>query len=106
MREISPPELKRRLEQAGTDLVLLDVREPWEVERVCLPDTVCIPSGEIGARLHELDAGAETVVLCHHGIRSRAICRYLDSLQFSSTVNLTGGIDAWARQVDPSMPTY
>ena len=105
-REISPEELKRRLERGPSAPVLLDVREPWEVERACLPGARCIPSGQIAHRLDELDANAETVVLCHHGVRSRAVCRFLDSRAFSGTFNLTGGIDAWARRIDPSMPTY
>ena len=105
MREMSPEELRRRLADADAP-VLLDVREPWEVARAGLPGARCIPAGEVAHRLDELDAQAETVVFCHHGVRSRAVCRFLDSRAFAATVNLTGGIDAWARRVDPAVPTY
>ena len=107
MRNISPVELKRRLDRDAPLPFLLDVREPWEIERACLPHSHCIPMGELTARLQELDPDRETVVLCHHGIRSRSVCRFLEQhMQFSNVLNLDGGIDAWARQVDPAVPTY
>ena len=107
MRNISPAELKRRLDSDTPPPLLLDVREPWEVERARLPQSCCIPLGELTARLRELDPDQETVVLCHHGIRSRSVCLFLEqNMQFSNVLNLDGGIDAWARQVDPAVPTY
>ena len=63
--------------------------------------------GELAARLPELDPDQETVVICHYGSRSRSVCLFLEQhLQFSDVINLDGGIDAWARQVDPAVPTY
>ena len=107
MRNISPAELERRLNSDAPPPLLLDVREPWEVERACLPHSHCIPIKELTARLQELDPDQETVVLCHHGIRSRSVCLFLERhMQFSKVLNLDGGIDAWARQVDPAVPTY
>ena len=107
MQNISPAELKRRLDSDAPLPLLLDVREPWEVERACLPHSHCIPMGELAARLQELDPDRETVVLCHHGIRSRSVGLFLEQhMQFSNVLNLDGGIDAWARQVDPAVPTY
>ena len=107
MQDITPAELQQRLAADTPPPLLLDVREPWEIERARLPHSHCIPMGELQARANELDPDQETVVLCHHGIRSRSVCLFLEQhLRFSSVLNLAGGIDAWARQVDPSIPTY
>ena len=107
MQNISPTELQQRLNSDTPPPLLLDIREPWEVERACLPHSLCIPMGELQTRLQELDPNQETVVLCHHGIRSRSVCLFLEqNMQFSDVLNLVGGIDAWARQVDPAVPTY
>ena len=107
MQNISPAELKQRLDSGASPPLLLDIREPWEIERACLPHSYCIPMGELAARLQELDPDQETVVLCHHGIRSRSVCLFLEQhMQFSNVLNLDGGIDAWARQVDSAIPTY
>lgn len=107
MRNISPAELKQRLDSDAPLPLLLDVREPWEIERACLPHSHCIPMKELATRLQELDPDRETVVLCHHGIRSRSVCLFLEQhMQFSNVLNLDGGIDAWARQVDTDVPTY
>ena len=107
MRDIHPAELKQRLDSDAPPPLLLDVREPWEVERASLPDSHFIPVGELPARVAELNPEQETVVLCHHGIRSRSACLFLEQhMQFSHVLNLAGGIDAWARQIDPSIPTY
>ena len=104
---MSPEELRRRLDAPGAAPLLLDVREPWEVERAALPAARCIPLRELPARAAELDPARETVVLCHHGVRSRAACRLLEEgRRFADLRNLTGGIDAWARRVDPAVPTY
>jgi rhodanese-related sulfurtransferase len=64
-----------------------------------------VPMGEVPERLSELDPGAETVVICHHGARSAAVTRFLDGSGFSRTYNLTGGLDAYS-DVDPGVPRY
>ena len=61
---------------------------------------------EIPARLAELDPETPTVVVCHHGTRSMHVAMFLERQGFSSVINLTGGVDAWARTVDPAMPVY
>ena len=107
MQDISPTELRRRLDSDAPPPLLLDIREPWEVERARLPHSHYLPMGELTARLQELDPDRETVVLCHHGVRSRSVCLFLERrMRFSKVLNLDGGIDAWARQVDPNCPTY
>ncbi len=104
--EMSPAELRQRLDAEMSAPVLLDVREPWELERAQLPNSVCIPMRELSFRLEELEPQQDTVVLCHHGIRSRIACMLLQRAGFERIFNLTGGIDAWARQVEPTMPLY
>src|SRR5215203_3389854 len=74
--EISPQELKMRLDQ-GTSVVLLDVREDEEVAIVRLPGAVHIPMGEVPGRLHELDPDKEIIVYCHHGVRSLRVAQFL-----------------------------
>jgi rhodanese-related sulfurtransferase len=86
--------------------LLLDVREPWEYEKAKLDNSRLIPLREIPARFGELDTAADIVVICHHGGRSMQAALFLDRQGYSSVRNLTGGVDAWARQVDPAMPVY
>ena len=105
MDEISPQELQARL--AGTDRpLLLDVRQDWETRLCRLEHALHIPIEEIELRSGELDPAAETVVYSHQGVRSAAVAEYLRSLGFENVRNLAGGLDAWARSVDPSMRRY
>jgi adenylyltransferase/sulfurtransferase len=105
MDEITPQELKARL--AGSDRpLLLDVRQDWETRLARLENAVHIPIEEIELRVDELNADDEIVVYCHQGVRSAAVAEYLRSLGFKSVQNLTGGLDLWARTVDPGMRRY
>ena len=85
---------------------LLDVREPWEFETCKLENSKLLPLREIAARAGELDTDADIVVICHHGGRSMQAAMFLEKQGFASVHNLAGGVDAWARQVDPAMPVY
>jgi len=105
VREITATELKARRD-AGRGPVVLDVREPWELEIASLPGVVHIPTGEIQQRLGELNAGDEIVVMCRSGGRSREVARYLEQQGFRSVANLAGGILAWGREVDPTLRAY
>ena len=105
VREISPTEYQRDVAQSATTL-LVDVREAWELEIASLPGAVHIPMGEVPARLSELDRGRAIVVMCRSGGRSLSIARFLESQGYPSVANLTGGVLAWAREVDPSLATY
>ena len=96
--------LKARLD-AGDRPVLLDVREPWEFELARIDGSKLIPMSELGERLTELDPGAETVVICHHGNRSSYVTQALQRIGFEKALNLEGGLDAYAF-VDESVPTY
>jgi len=105
MSEISPQDLKARLDRNEPPL-LLDVRQDWETRMCRLPNAVHIPIEEIELRVGELDAGDDIVVYCHQGVRSAAVAEYLRSLGFKSVRNLSGGLDLWARTVDPAMRRY
>jgi rhodanese-related sulfurtransferase len=107
MRELSVTDLKAWLDDpARQPPVMLDVREPWEWEIAHLAGAVHMPMRSVPERRDELDAEAETVVVCHHGGRSVQVAMFLERAGFGRVHNLTGGVDAWARQVDPSMATY
>jgi adenylyltransferase/sulfurtransferase len=90
----------------GDDLVLLDVREPGELDLASLDDVVHIPLAMLPLRVKELDPTREVVVLCHMGVRSALAARWLREHDFPRVLNLAGGIDAWSREVDPSVPRY
>jgi len=87
--------------------LLLDVREPWEAALASLPSSVLMPMGDVPSRAHqELDPDQKIVVICHHGARSMQVAAFLERQGFANVTNLTGGIHAWAKQVDTEMPTY
>lgn len=107
MQQMSPTELQARL--AGSDApppLILDVREPWEVNICALPQATHIPMAQIPARIEELARDREIVVMCHHGVRSQHVAYFLASQGFAKLYNLRGGIDAWAKEVEPGMPKY
>ena len=105
MSEITPQALKARLDEPGAPL-LLDVRQDWETQLCRLPNAVHIPIEEIEMRTDELNPEDDIVVYCHQGVRSAAVAEYLRSLGFKSVQNLSGGLDLWARTVDPAMRRY
>jgi molybdopterin/thiamine biosynthesis adenylyltransferase/rhodanese-related sulfurtransferase len=92
--------------EANPDLVLLDVREPHELEIVMLPGARHIPLSVLPARLTELDGHAEIVAFCHHGARSLKALEILRAAGFPKVRNLRGGIDAWSLEVDGSVARY
>jgi len=106
IRQLSVRELKERLDKKSDKLVVLDVREPWERNICALPEAVTIPMREVPARAAELPKDANIVVVCHHGIRSQQVALYLERVGFDKLNNVVGGIDAWAREIDPKMQTY
>ena len=107
MRHIRPAELKAWLDEPGRDKpFLLDVRETWEYEVCHIQGATLVPMRAIQLRLAELDPQRETVVICHHGVRSYHVARFLEHNGFANVVNLTGGVDGWAKEVDATMPTY
>ena len=105
MSEISPQDLKTQLDHQQAPL-LLDVRQDWETKLCRLPNAVHIPIEEIELRVEELNREDAIVVYCHAGVRSAAVAEYLRSQGFTSVQNLAGGLDLWARTVDPTMRRY
>jgi len=87
-------------------VVLLDVREPHELSVACVAGTLNIPMSEIPARTGELSQLQPIVVMCHGGIRSRQVAQFLVASGFGDVFNLEGGIDAWATEIDSSVPRY
>lgn len=110
MRQISPQELSDWLSASADSRreppLLLDVREPWEVALCALPGSVPVPMRAVPARIPEFDPERDVVVICHHGARSAQVAYFLERHGFSSVFNLLGGVDAWARTVDPAFPLY
>lgn len=107
MQTVTAPELATWLADTSRPRpVLLDVREPWEFQTCHIEGSVLIPMNAVPARLQELDEDAPIVCICHHGGRSMSVASFLERNGFTQVTNLTGGVHAWALQVDPSMPTY
>lgn len=106
LREITPLELQRLLEDCAPTPVLLDVREAHEFDYCHIKGSVHIPMGQVPYRIAELSSDQAVVVICHHGIRSLQVAHYLASRNFTQLMNLTGGVEAWACSVDPLMPRY
>ncbi len=106
MRELNAVKLRDHLAAAASDPLLLDVREPWEYQTCRIEGSQLIPMGRLPAVLNTLDPTRETVVICHHGIRSRQVARFLDYQGFANVINLSDGIDGWARDVDREMAIY
>ena len=104
MSSMSATELSAHLGQATP--LLLDVREPWEFDICHIAGSNNLPMGQIPQRVEELPDSGEVVVICHHGVRSQQVIRFLQGQTNASLVNLDGGVDAWAREVDRDMPLY
>jgi rhodanese-related sulfurtransferase len=101
---MSPKQLATHLQSASP--MLLDVREPWEFEICQIQGRVNIPMGQVPQQLSQLQTSAEIIVICHHGVRSQNVIRFLQQQSIDNLINLDGGVDAWAREVDLDMPVY
>lgn len=107
MKSLTAPELAQWLkDESRARPFLLDVREPWEFQLCRIDGSELVPLRALGVRMRELDRLRPTVCICHHGNRSAYGTTFLMQHGFTDVYNLTGGVDAWARQVDPAMPTY
>lgn len=101
-----PEDVKHKLDR-GEPLMVLDVREPWEVQTASLEGAKHIPMGDIPARAHqELDPDDHIVVVCHHGVRSLNVTNWLRQQGFENVQSMRGGIDRWSRTIDPKVPIY
>lgn len=110
IREITVEELATRLKTSTSELQLLDVREPLEVEIASIASFEVLPLSQFSewsADIHSrFDKDAETIVMCHHGIRSAQMCQWLIDQGFTNVKNMAGGIDAYSILVDPAVPRY
>ncbi len=106
MRSLTPRQFIELRHGDAIEPLLLDVREPWEHDICRVAGSTLLPMSRIDEALQQLDRQRPTVVLCHHGIRSRQVARYLSGKGFAEVYNLEGGISAWARELDPEMPDY
>jgi adenylyltransferase/sulfurtransferase len=102
--QLAVKELKRRID-AGEDVYILDVREPWE-HKIAQIGGKLIPQNEVPQRLAEIDRDREIIVHCHHGVRSQRIAEFLKQSGYARVTNLAGGINAWSEEVDPKVPKY
>ena len=101
--EVEVFELKKMLK--NNEVVLLDVREPYEIEICNVRGSLFIPMNEIPQNIEQLDKEKRYAVICHSGVRSLYVSNYLNSLGYS-TLNVIGGIDRWATDVDKNMKRY
>jgi rhodanese-related sulfurtransferase len=106
MQNIDPGQLKMRLDDASSRPLLIDIREPWEFDICRIEGSENVPMAQLAARMAGLERDRDTVIICHHGLRSRQVAEYLSSLGHGGVLNLEGGLDAWARTIDPDMPQY
>jgi len=104
--EISAEELRLEWDRKGSDLVVIDVREPHEWDIAHIEGARLIPLGQLPERLGELDGHAEIVTHCHHGVRSMKALALLKGAGFARVRSLAGGIDAWADRIEVGMPRY
>ncbi|HEV7366996.1 MAG TPA: molybdopterin-synthase adenylyltransferase MoeB [Gemmatimonadales bacterium] len=104
--EITAEQLRQEMDQKGSNLVLIDVREPHEWDIAHIEGARLIPLGQLPERLGELDGHAEIVTQCHHGARSMKALQLLKGAGFGRVRSLAGGIDAWADRVEVGMPRY
>jgi adenylyltransferase/sulfurtransferase len=102
---ITAKDLEKRL-KSPNDIVLLDVRELFEIEICSFDGALIIPMQQIPSRMQEISKTKPIVAICHHGIRSAHAINFLRENGWSNLTNLEGGIHAWAKEVDPDMTTY
>lgn len=103
--EISPADAAALLRE--NKVRLIDVREPFELAIASVEGALTMPMGDVPARAHqELDPDEHLVVLCHHGVRSMNVTVWLRNQGFENAQSICGGIDAWSREVDASIPRY
>ena len=105
VREITVQELKSRRDQ-GEDPLVIDVREDWELQLASIPGVVHVPMSEVPARLGEFARDAQIIVMCHAGGRSMRVAQFLANQGFTNVANLSGGISAWSRFIDATVPQY
>jgi adenylyltransferase/sulfurtransferase len=105
MKNLQPKEAAELI-KLDKSLRIIDVRENWEYEIVHLPQSELMPLSNFQNHIVNLKKEDVLLVYCHHGVRSASICNYLKSNGFNNVINLAGGINAWASDIDSNMLTY
>lgn len=106
MQHFTPTQLQEYLAQCDTPPLLLDVRETWEFEYCSIKGSILIPMGQLPSKLDTLDPFKETIMICHHGIRSRQMGYYMEQAGFTNIINLSGGVERWAEDIETDMKRY
>jgi sulfur-carrier protein adenylyltransferase/sulfurtransferase len=106
VEELRPEDVAAKMKDRSSRVLLLDVREPDEREAAAIEPSLHIPMRDVPSRLAEIPKDREIVVYCHGGTRSAMIAGFLEGHGYEHVANLAGGIDAWSRRVDPSVPRY
>jgi len=106
MRQLSPQQVLELIKRSEDKPILIDVREDFETEVCSINGAINIPLRNIPEAIEELDSQREYVLICHHGMRSQRACITMESQGFARLINLVGGIDAWACNIDPKMKRY
>ncbi len=104
MRHMSAAQLAAHL--ANAEPLLLDVREPWEFDICHIEGSINLPMAQIPQNMERFQDAAEIVVICHHGIRSQRVIQFMQQQLGQTLINLDGGVDAWAHDVDADIPVY
>lgn len=108
--QVRPSEFDAWTQAQAARPLLLDVREPWEVQVASVQpaafDVVAIPMNQVPARLADLPRDRPIACMCHHGARSQRVALFLAQQGYDSVANIAGGIEAWARERDPAVPRY
>ena len=105
MAGLSVQAIKARLD-AGESLLLVDIREPYELMISHLDGAQAIPMSEIQDRYTEIPRDRPVVIFCHHGVRSVRVIEALQEIGYTNLINMQGGIDAWSKEIDPAVPRY
>jgi len=103
--EITPQEL-RQLQERYEELIVLDVREPWERQAASITGSQHIVMADVPSRVQELDPEQHIVVYCHHGVRSLSVTDWLRKQGYENTQSMAGGIDRWSLEIDSKVPRY
>ena len=105
IQRLNPEEAKEILDK-DKNVRLIDVREEWENNKAKIKNSELMPLSSFVQMSQDLNKEQKIMVYCHHGIRSLQVCNYLEELGFNNLINLEGGIDAWSKKIDGSIPVY
>ncbi len=106
MLQLTPTQLVHHLQSSAVKPFLLDVREPSEYKICAMDDSINVPLARIPEAIGHFDPKQEYVLICHHGVRSQHAGAFMAAQGFEKLINLVGGIEAWACDIDPGMARY